>query len=829
MTVVSEVPTRPDGLQLIGEMEGSGYRSPPSLVRRADGQTLQVTPLLYAVLEAVDGSRGYDQVADAVRERTGKPVTSGNVRTLVESQLRPLGLLLKADGSAPELKRSNPLLGLRAKVSVTDPERTQRLTDPFRVLFSPLVWVPLMAAFLVIGWWLLLDKGLASATYEAFQKPGLLLLVVAVTVLSAGFHEFGHAAAARKGGAVPGVMGAGIYLVWPAFYTDVTDSYRLGRLGRIRTDLGGLYFNAIVAVAIAAVWWGTGWDALLLVIATQILQMIRQLTPLVRFDGYHVLADLTGVPDLYPRIGPTLASLWPTRWRDPKAAELKPWARAVITVWVLAVVPLLAFALLTMVLTLPRILGTAWASTSQEAAKLGAAVADMEVLASADALVSMLAFSFPVLAIALILYRLGKSVGTATWTRTAGKPFRRGVAMVTIAAMVAGLVWAWWPDAERYRPVLPFEGGTLQQAAAAPLQRVGFEVPTTQALEGGLARTVLPADQPLPTEDEPVPALVLVPTGTGTVDSGGTVAEPGDEDTAVAPDSGSETDGGTTDPQAPTWVFPFNQPLPPGEGDNQSLAVNTTDNSVKYDVAMAMVWVEDDQALNTNEAIALSSCSNCVSVAVAFQVVVIVGDANVIVPQNLSTAANYNCFECITAAVASQLVVTVDALPGEAQQVALADLWTEIAAFAATIPTLPLADVISRLEEYKDEILAILEVQVAENALDPASVEPDPSASPTGSPSATPTDGSSPTGSATPTTGSSPSPTTSSGDTTTGTTDGTADGTDGSTDSGSSTDPGTGSSTDSGSTGSTPAPSPTSSSSVATSPAASASAPATGP
>ena len=34
-------------------------------------------------------------------------------------------------------------------------------------------------------------------------------------------------------------MGAGLYLVWPAFYTDVTDSYRLGRAGRLRTDLGG--------------------------------------------------------------------------------------------------------------------------------------------------------------------------------------------------------------------------------------------------------------------------------------------------------------------------------------------------------------------------------------------------------------------------------------------------------------------------------------------------------------------------------------------------------------------------------------------------------------
>ena len=101
-------------------------------------------------------------------------------------------------------------------------------------------------------------------------------------------------------------MGIGLYLFWPAFYTDVTDSYRLGRAGRMRTDLGGLYFNAIVALGIVGVWWATGYDALLLVVATQILQMVRQLTPLIRFDGYHVLADITGVPDLYQRIKPTL-------------------------------------------------------------------------------------------------------------------------------------------------------------------------------------------------------------------------------------------------------------------------------------------------------------------------------------------------------------------------------------------------------------------------------------------------------------------------------------------------------------------------------------------
>ena len=94
-------------------------------------------------------------------------------------------------------------------------------------------------------------------------------------------------------------MGVGLYLVWPAFYTDVTDSYRLDRRSRLRVDLGGIYFNAIFAVATAVTSVAVGWDALLLVVAAQLYLMIRQLIPIVRFDGYHVLADLVGVPDLF--------------------------------------------------------------------------------------------------------------------------------------------------------------------------------------------------------------------------------------------------------------------------------------------------------------------------------------------------------------------------------------------------------------------------------------------------------------------------------------------------------------------------------------------------
>ena len=71
MTTLVDAPTRVDGVQLIGEMVGSGYRTPPALVRRGDGQVLQLTPLLYLVLNAVDGRRSCAEIAERGRPRAG--------------------------------------------------------------------------------------------------------------------------------------------------------------------------------------------------------------------------------------------------------------------------------------------------------------------------------------------------------------------------------------------------------------------------------------------------------------------------------------------------------------------------------------------------------------------------------------------------------------------------------------------------------------------------------------------------------------------------------------------------------------------------------------
>src|SRR5205085_2176355 len=101
-----------------GEYEASGYKQAPCLVRRADGQTIQLTPLLYATLEQIDGRRDPSEIATALHQRLDRPVSADNVRYLVDEKLRPAGLVKHPDGRDPEVKKANPLLALRLRMQI---------------------------------------------------------------------------------------------------------------------------------------------------------------------------------------------------------------------------------------------------------------------------------------------------------------------------------------------------------------------------------------------------------------------------------------------------------------------------------------------------------------------------------------------------------------------------------------------------------------------------------------------------------------------------------------------------------------------------------------
>src|ERR1700758_3491353 len=121
------------GIELLGELKDSGFAEPRSLVRRADGQVIQLSRLLYMVSSLMDGTRGPDDIANAASAELGRTLTGEQVRDLITAKLAPLGIV--AGQGAPVLPTASPLLALRARVTLL-PERAACAAGTFlRPLF----------------------------------------------------------------------------------------------------------------------------------------------------------------------------------------------------------------------------------------------------------------------------------------------------------------------------------------------------------------------------------------------------------------------------------------------------------------------------------------------------------------------------------------------------------------------------------------------------------------------------------------------------------------------------------------------------------------------
>jgi putative peptide zinc metalloprotease protein len=297
-------------------------------------------------------------VAAVLSSSCGRRATAADVEYLLDAKLRPLGVLARTDeagpaGVLPE-RSAPPALALVVRRALLSGAAVQRCVRPLRGLFRPQVVAATLIVLLTMDLWLLRVGRTGAGVHHLVVNPDVAVLLVALTLIGAAFHELGHATACHYGGAKPGVIGVGLYLIWPVFYNDLDDSYRLDRAGRLRADLGGVYFNALFAIVLGAAYLSTGYQPFLVAVVMQHLAIVHQFLPFVRLDGYYVVSDLAGVPNLFGRIRPILSSLLPGP--VPEAvSQLTRRARIVVTAWVLVTVPVLAGVLVVLLIRLPEL------------------------------------------------------------------------------------------------------------------------------------------------------------------------------------------------------------------------------------------------------------------------------------------------------------------------------------------------------------------------------------------------------------------------------------------------------------------------------------------
>lgn len=361
-------------VELLGEYQGSGATEAPWLVRRHDGKTVSVSRVLYSVLRHCDGRTSPEAIARAVSTELGRRLAVEDVFRLLDHKLAPLGLLAGTSIAIRPSVLASPLLSLWFRVPLMPASWVVAISGFLRPLFAPTVVLAALAGLVAVDVWLFAVRGVGETVRVVIETPLVLAIVTPLTLLGACFHELGHATACRRGGARPGVIGVGIYLWWLVMFNDLTDTYRLDRRGRLRADLGGVYFNVVFILAVHVAYLLTGFEALLLVILLAHVDIAVQFWPFVRLDGYYVVSDLAGVPDLFPLIRPVLRGTLRRGGPDPAVAALRPRVRRIVVVWVASTVVVLSAAVVWIAIAGPPLAAEAVRALGRELEQVRATV-----------------------------------------------------------------------------------------------------------------------------------------------------------------------------------------------------------------------------------------------------------------------------------------------------------------------------------------------------------------------------------------------------------------------------------------------------------------------
>lgn len=198
-----------------------------------------------------------------------------------------------------------------------DPSRwLQRVSPGTRWLFSRtalclgLTWI--LSAFVLLLTHFEEIRTRLPAGREYLAGSSLLLLALALGMTKIA-HELGHALVCRHLGADCHELGVMLLVFTPCLYCDVSDAWMLpNRWHRAAVGLAGIWIDLLVAATAGWLWWFSQPGVFhelcgRVVLVCSLATLAFNANPLMRYDGYYVLSDLLGVPNLAGRAHAALA------------------------------------------------------------------------------------------------------------------------------------------------------------------------------------------------------------------------------------------------------------------------------------------------------------------------------------------------------------------------------------------------------------------------------------------------------------------------------------------------------------------------------------------
>lgn len=285
------------------------------LCELGNGRYVRLSQNAYDLYRSVQAGVSFDELAAIAR----KSRPDVDARDIERAYLGVAEKLARAEDRA-EQRRA----GFWLTFTLVPAQWVARISRLFTGAFHPAAAVLLVAAIMLAGVFAIRNDVIANTIAAEHFGSGYLLFIASLLA-----HELGHAAACVRYGAAPGPIGATMYLMYPALFADVSTAWALNRRQRVAVDLGGTYFQLIVATGYVIAYYATGWEPLQIALLLIGAACMLSLNPILKFDGYWVVADALGITNLGEvpfRLG---AAMW-ARLRGRRLRPL-PWSWRTIT------------------------------------------------------------------------------------------------------------------------------------------------------------------------------------------------------------------------------------------------------------------------------------------------------------------------------------------------------------------------------------------------------------------------------------------------------------------------------------------------------------------
>lgn len=255
----------------------------------------KISEYMNSIIQLIDGKRDIISIAQEMTHIWGIEIKEENIITAVDKFLVRYGLI---EGTESTVAQSKSVISkfLWCKIPLFKPNFIKKFRF-LTVLYNKNV-ASFMVTYVIISisfsCWVYFFGKYSISLSEINYVMVLLLLIISTWV-----HEIGHACGCMKYGLIPSGIGFAFYFTMPVLYTDVSCSWRLKRMQRVLVDVGGMYFGFIFLGILLSLGWIFKIEILIVAAITGFIPVFINLNPLIKLDGYWVLSDLLGVPNLH--------------------------------------------------------------------------------------------------------------------------------------------------------------------------------------------------------------------------------------------------------------------------------------------------------------------------------------------------------------------------------------------------------------------------------------------------------------------------------------------------------------------------------------------------